>query len=662
VKVSTAALRRVLIGLGLVLVANLLVLGMLLKDTLHDLQTTFNDELMRRAAGQLQLGSIVIAAIDDASLKTYGRLESWDRKHYADLIRQLKKAGARTVAFDVAFLDPAQGDDDLAAAIQDAMYPTDGSQPLFVIMAVGGEGLPNHVASKGLELQSFQPITPGVAKSKPIPAAVNVDLDGVYVRNLPLMYYSGTERYQPLPLIAASAFARNLPGFTGDFVLEDEPYRLGFGCRTDPTHPDDPQCIYQIPTDEYFRMPIYFFSKPAGFAQTNAISLARIAEGQASPDALRNRLVFVGPYQATGLADDYPVPTSSGGSLAKMAGVEIWANAAQSLIEGKFITPQPWTTTFSFMLGLSLLAAAVFFRWGALGWGATILLAVIYTAVRYVLTAGQLVQPAVIGHQQLTELPNFAYVDAALILSSAVLFLYLFLQEQRRRSAVYSTFGRYVTPAVAQEIASSQAAGTLNLGGSRRVATIMFGNLYLPQGVKAEDTLRLLNIYFDGIVRIVTEHGGTVNKFIGDHIMVMFNVPLDLEGHATAACRAAYEGIEWVKQTRASLSGEEATFGVGVNSGPLVAGNMGSKNRMEYTVLGDTVNTASRLSGVAKDDEVIISQATVDLMDGSGAKLEDRGEVRVKGKAEPVKVYAVLGFGDPGPVQVLQPAAVTAPA
>jgi adenylate cyclase len=79
---------------------------------------------------------------------------------------------------------------------------------------------------------------------------------------------------------------------------------------------------------------------------------------------------------------------------------------------------------------------------------------------------------------------------------------------------------------------------------------------------------------------------------------------------------------------------------------------------MEYTVLGDTVNTASRLSGVAKDDEVIISQATVDLLDGSGAKLEDRGEVRVKGKAEPVKVYAVLGFDETaGPVQIMQPAA-----
>ncbi|HEY8695138.1 MAG TPA: adenylate/guanylate cyclase domain-containing protein, partial [Chloroflexota bacterium] len=444
----------------------------------------------------------------------------------------------------------------------------------------------------------------------------------------------------------AISFASRLPGFSNALEFQDEPFQLHFG-------------PYFIPIDQFFRMPIYYFSKPYGY-QPNTISLSKIAEGRASPDSLRNRLVFVGAYGATGLADDYPVPTSAGGALAKMPGVEIWANVAQSIIEGKFITAQPWQTTLAFMLAASLVAAGFFLRFGAAGWLATVVLALGYSALRYLLAAGQLVQPTSIGHQQTIEMPSFAYVDAALFLSSAALFLYLFLEEQRRRSAVYSTFGRYVTPAVAEQLSTMQASGDLNLGGSRRVATILFGNVYLPHGVKAEATLRLLNTYFDGIVRIVNENGGTVNKFIGDHIMVMFNVPLDMEGHAEAACRTAYEAIAWVKETRQSMAGEEATFGVGVNSGQLVAGNMGSKNRMEYTVLGDTVNTASRLSGVAKDDEVIISQATVDLLDGSGAKLEDRGEVRVKGKAEPVKVYAVLGFADEeGPVQIVQPEATT---
>lgn len=642
-KLGKPALRRVSTGLLLVMLANLAILAAVFKDLFRDQQTFFSDHLMQQAAGRLNLGSIVIADIDDESLRAYGRLDSWDRRHYADLITQLKRAGARAVAFDVPFQDPGQGDAQLAAAIDAAMRPTDGSASMPVVLAAASDGQPRHVTSKGLEYPSFQPLPPIIARARPILAAVNLDLDGTSVRNLPLLQYSGQQQLLPLPLVGAISFAARLPGFTDALEFEDDPYQLHFG-------------PYFIPIDQYLRLPIYFFSKPYGY-QHNAISVDKIAEGQVNPESLRNRLVFVGTYGATGQADDYPVPTSSGGALAKMPRVEIWANVAQSVIEGKFITPQPWQSTLAFMLCFSLAVAVVFFRFGALGWIAAIVAGAVYTGVRYVFAAGQLLQPSVIGHQQITEMPNFAAVDAALLLSSAALFVYLFLDEQRRRNAVYSTFGRYVTPAVAGQLSSMQAAGELNLGGSRRTATIMFGNVYLPHGVKAEDTLRLLNVYFNGIVHIVNKHGGTVNKFIGDHIMVMFNVPVDLERHAEAACRTAFEAVEWVKATRASMPGEEATFGVGVNSGPLVAGNMGSRNRMEYTVLGDTVNTASRLSGVAKDDEVIISQATVDLLAGSGAKLEDRGEVRVKGKAEPVKIYAVLGFGEaPGPLQTIQPA------
>ncbi len=657
-KVSKAALLRVVMGLGLVILMDLVVVGLLFKDALHDQQTFFSDTLMKQAADHLNVGSIVIAAIDDTSLNAYGRLETWDRRHYADLLRNAKKAGARVVAFDVALEEPGQGDAELTQAINEVMYPRDGSAPMPVIMGVLATGSPKPTVSKGLAYDAFTPTDPNVMRARPIRAAMNMDLEGVAVRSLPLNYFAGSEQYQPLPLIAATAYAINLPGFAGDFALEDQPYRLGFGCKIDPSKPtEDPKCVYQIPTDQYFRMPIYYFSKPQGYA-SHSISLSKIADGQANPDSIKNSMIFVGPYQATGLADDFPVPTSIN---SKMDGVEIMANAAQSLIFGKFITPQPNLTVIAFMFGLSILAAAFFLRFGALGWIATIVLGAGYSVIRYILAAGALNAPAEIGHQQLTEMPNLAYVDAALILSSAALFLYLFIQEQRRRSAVYSTFGKYVTPAVAQELSSQQATGALNLGGSRRVATIMFGNLYPPHGVSAEEMLQLLNGYWDGIVRLVNEHHGTVNKFIGDHIMVMFNVPIDLENHATEATKAAYEAVEWVKATRASMPGREATFGVGVNSGPLVAGNMGSKRRMEFTVLGDTVNTASRLSGVAKDDEVIISQATVNLMDGSGAKLEDRGQVMVKGKAEPVKIYAVLGFAEqPGPVEILQPPAVAA--
>ncbi|HVA25036.1 MAG TPA: CHASE2 domain-containing protein, partial [Chloroflexota bacterium] len=202
-KVSRPALRRVAIGLLLVLVANLAVLGALFKDLLHEEQRFFTDHLMQQASGKLNLGSIVIAAIDDASLRAYGRLESWDRGHYADLIRRLKAAGARAVAFDVTFQDPGRGDAQLAAAIRDAMHPTDGSQPMPVVMAIAGDGVPRHVAGHGLEFQSFQAMAPGVAAGKPILAAINVDLDGLSVRNLPLLYYSGQQQYLPLPLVGA---------------------------------------------------------------------------------------------------------------------------------------------------------------------------------------------------------------------------------------------------------------------------------------------------------------------------------------------------------------------------------------------------------------------------------------------------------------------------
>ncbi|MDE3074239.1 MAG: adenylate/guanylate cyclase domain-containing protein [Chloroflexota bacterium] len=640
-KITRAAIQRILIGLGLVVLINLGVLGLLIKDSSSDrpsiaglLQTTFSDWLMTTFANRAIFGSINIAAIDDKSLAAYGRLDSWDRSHYADLINRLKAADVADVVFDVPLTNPGPGDPQMAQAIQNSMHPRDKSSPVWVVLGVPPSGQGKAVAGKGLEYDAFQNLPPVLAATDAIKASIGVDQSGAVVRRMPFVYEAKGQRLYALPLEAFNSGEQN-PPLSQSVKMGDGLVQYG---------------IYTIPTDRYYRMPIYYFASPDKFLSYSFVDLA---QGRFDPRRLKGTVVLVGPHGATGLADDYPVPTSTTG---KMDSVEIWANALQDLLLGKFITPEPAGRTFGFALGISLLASIVFFRFGVFGWLAAVLLGGGYTAVRFILTVGDFIRPPTPGHEQLITVPNLAYADMAILLSSAVLFVYLYLQEQRSRGQIYEMFGRYVTPAVAKQLSTMESSGQLNLGGTRREATIMFAELRgvtsVGQGAKPEEVLSTLNSYFDQAVKLIIEQGGTINKFIGEDVMVMFNVPLDLPNHAVAACRAAYAAQEFVKDYRTSR-GETAAFGIGINSGMLVAGNMGSQDRMEFTVIGDTVNVASRLNGVAKLDEIIISQATIDRIQGCGAKVVDRGEILVKGRQEPVHCYKLVGFGEPGPVEIV---------
>jgi len=412
------ALLRVAMGVGGVLVANLVVLVLLQQDVLHAGQVFFDDLLLRQSAGQQPLGPIVIAAIDDASVKAYGPPEAWDRSHYAALIRNARKDGARAIGFDVSFANPAQGDEDLATAIEESMRPTDGSAPMPVILGVLGMGQARPSAGKGLGFSSFQEIAPDVAKGRPIRAALNVELDGGVARELALNVFSGAEQYQPLPLLAANAYAAGTLDLKGGYRLETNPNRLGFGCSA-----ETGACTYEVPTDELFEMRVAYDAAPGAYAR-QAVSLSSIADGQADPAAVRDKLVLVGAFPSK---DGYAVPTSVDVTMPR---VEIWANLAQSLLSGRFIAPQPLWTTAAIMLVLSVVAAGCFLRFGAFGWIAALSLVLIASAARYVLAAAQLATPAN-GHEQITMMPEFLYVDAAVILSSAALCLCLWASNRR---------------------------------------------------------------------------------------------------------------------------------------------------------------------------------------------------------------------------------------
>ena len=225
------------------------------------------------------------------------------------------------------------------------------------------------------------------------------------------------------------------------------------------------------------------------------------------------------------------------------------------------------------------------------------------------------------------------------------------LQEQmesvvEERRIIKDMFSRYLSAEIVQKLVETPEM--TQLGGGKRVATIFFADIRgytsFSEGKDPEYIIHILNEYFNEAVEIVLQHRGYIDKFIGDCIMAAWGVPLQTEQQdAMQAVSCALEIQKRVaSKDRAFFKGEASglEIGIGMHTGPLVAGNLGGTKRMNYTVIGDTVNVAARLEGVAEGGEVIITQQTRDYL-GSAYVVEQRQPVRVKGKAQPLPIYAV---------------------
>lgn len=217
----------------------------------------------------------------------------------------------------------------------------------------------------------------------------------------------------------------------------------------------------------------------------------------------------------------------------------------------------------------------------------------------------------------------------------------------KRAQYVEDTFGRYVTPAVRDAI----LGGQIELGGEVRICTVMFADIRgftaLSERLSAPEVVKLLNAYLDRMVDVIVRNGGTIDKFIGDAIMATFGVPVprSVEADAQAAVRAAIEMSEaldaWNAE-RAHTGEPPLGIGIGLHTGPVVAGNIGSSKKTEYTVIGDTVNTASRIESLTKtlSERILISAATFEQVKSTAA-CTSLGAVEVRGKSRPLDVYAV---------------------
>jgi adenylate cyclase len=216
---------------------------------------------------------------------------------------------------------------------------------------------------------------------------------------------------------------------------------------------------------------------------------------------------------------------------------------------------------------------------------------------------------------------------------------------QSDRQEINQLFGRYVSPQVASEILNLADSDKLRLGGTRREVTVMFADMRgftaLSEKLDPEAIVATLNKYLSLIIERVLANEGMINKFAGDNIMAVWNAPQDQTDHALLAVKAALEGQQAIDNMTQDESLPKVQFGIGINTGPAVAGNVGSEGRTEYTIIGDAVNLSSRLCSNAPGGQVWIGPNTYERVKDA-VEVEALEPQRFKGKAEPVPVYRAL--------------------
>ena len=621
--------RQRLVVAGLALLA-LAVGALLLRMELFDttLQSIVYDKAIDIGNPPLA-NQVTIVALDNRTVDQYRY--PLPRQAYTDLLRALKPLNASVIAFDVAFYDAAQNPEDdraLAAAIKDA-----GN----VLLAMQGSGkvtLGDHTERYPV-MQFPIPVLRNAAAGV---GTVNIhpDPDGrVRYAQLRIEGPDGATYYS-LPLVAAANKVRadlSTAQRTGDIFTVHAP----LGDRV-------------IPIDRRGGMSIYYAAPPAPEPSDCSnkdlfcvVSMSDVINGAVPRELITGHAVFIGAHTLSAVPDSYPVPNSSGDN---MFGVEIWANAAQSILTNRYpVLKQSDLATLAQLFVVTLAGLLLVFRWRLYGFLGALALLVLYIVGAYVLFALQTQGPIGAGP---VEVPSIAYVIPAAFWW-IILLGYLLAEEQITVARTRSTFGRFVTPSIARTIIDREEAGKLALGGEEKRVTVLFGDIRgfttISEGLAPGILLGHLNRYFDGMVDIVNRYEGTVNKYNGDNIMVLWGAPLEVKGPARNAVECALEMQRWIVSER-EKGGPDVSFGFGINTGPVVAGFLGAKGRMEYTVIGDSANVASRLTAadIARRDQVVVSGETLAEL-GDDVEAIDLGAVAVKGRVEAVPCWQINRLG-----------------
>lgn len=562
----------------------------------------------------------------------------WPREIYGTLLKFCRRGGARSVAFDLVFSEPSkwgvEDDEAFGQAIAEAgsvaaalflsrdqgsalEWPTEVREPPFRV--VGLEEFLSCPRGQALALERAAFPIPEVASRAAVLGNVSggLDSDAVVRRASPFRFFAG--RF--VPSLGLAPFLAAHPGLS--IALEKRRLQVG---------------DFSIPLDEQGRAILRYRGPSQTHWAVNAAAVIqselRLAEGQVpvvDPSVFRDRYVFVG-VTAPGLLDLKPTPVGS-----VYPGVEIHATLLDNLLSGDFLRQ----TSRSFEILAVLLAGLVAGVSGRLcrtgfqsGLAFLLVLPLPFLAGFVGYRAGFWVEVA--GPE----------VAAALSLVAAMVVNYA--TEGRQRRFLKNAFRHYLSPAVIERLL--REPGKLALGGETRELTILFSDIQGFTGISEklgpEQLTAFLNAYLTAMTDIILEEGGTLDKYEGDAIIAFWNAPLEQPDHALHAVRAALRCrsvLAWMRPDLEKRFGVSVHARIGVNTGPVVVGNLGSEQRFDYTFIGDAGNVASRLEGINKQfgTEILISEATFTRLGGC-IPAREISRVRVVGRNEPVRIFEPL--------------------
>jgi len=613
---------------------------------------------------------IVVLAIDERSLATIGRWP-WPRTVLADVVDRLSAAGARVIAVDVLLSEP-----EVSGELRAARRLDERLGALRLAETPAGRAFAGEIVRLLEEADADARLEAAIRRSGRVVLPVTFDLvperdripsdtpepSGPPHRSALMAFRHYEERglYPPprarsatLPVPALATAARELghvnmladpdgstrweavvielggryyPSLGVQAVrvalgVDAAAFRLDFGRSLE---------IGDIvaPLDVRDRSLLNYAGGAGTFPHVSAVDLL---QGRVPPETIRDRVVFVG---STALAtyDLRVTPVSP-----VFPGVEKHANVAGNLLNGRFLRRPGWVALVEasgvilvpFVLAwlLPRLRPAAGIACG------TLLLVLLFAAAHMAFRLGVWV-PVV--YPLLTALAGLVTVTG-----------FLYVTEERKRLGIKRAFQRFVSPEVVERIADDP--GALQFGGEARPLTVVFSDIRDFTGYterhSPQELVQILREYFTRMVEQIHANQGTLDKFIGDAVMAIFGAPLAYPDHAERACRAALAMLAELETLRAKWTAEGREpfrIGIGINTGEMVVGNLGSEQVFTYTAVGDGVNLASRLESLTKEFgvPVIISETTYEAVRHvfHGRFL---GEVRVKGKSAPAKIYAL---------------------